>query len=57
LGQHQPYEKWVSDGRIDMVERARDRALTISSKPSIDELPREIKKDLEDMFEAEVKAL
>jgi hypothetical protein len=40
-----------------MVERARDRALTLSSKPSIDELPREIKKDLEDMFEAEVKAL
>ena len=57
LGQHQPYEKWVSDGRIDMAERARDRALTLSSKPSIDELPREIKKDLEDMFEAEVKAL
>jgi len=57
LGQNQPYEKWVSDGRIDMVERARDRALTISSKPSINELPREIKKDLERIFEAEVKAL
>jgi trimethylamine--corrinoid protein Co-methyltransferase len=55
LGQRQGYEEWKKAGRPDIVKRAEARASELSSLPPRNPLPKDIEKELENLFAQEGK--
>ena len=56
LGQRQAYEKWMKEGSSGISQRARARALELSSRPTRNPLSKDISAALEAMVQAEMKS-